>query len=260
MKIYPSLVNSCSWELGEIRGEHVARVCWSVISHLNTVARSGASKRNLAPARGAQINRRLLPSDTDSFQTVRGWRLHGTMATFRADSGLPPAFNENDGTQQPRGLWRPWADKEESPSGGGRVSLGNVSTLMSAFSLDKSNKIFLTCISQTQSFHGEQTFTKHPKMLRFVHPVRWVGAAVWKRAPLVRNPGSPFNADLSSPGCSGPKPDALTTCTGTRRCCCATIPSKRPSACTKTPAVTKTATKRKRTRKKSWINVWSLAA
>lgn len=55
-----------------------------------------------------------------------------------------------------------------------------------------------------------------------------------------------FNAALFREGCSGPGPDALTTCTGTRRCCCATIRSKRPSVCMKTPAVMKTATRTKR--------------
>lgn len=135
------------------------------------MAHSDASKRNLAPARSAHINRRLLPSDTHYFQTLRGGQLQGTMATFKDKSGLPPAFNENGGTQQPGGLWRPWIGKEESP-GVDRVSLGNVSTLMSVSGFQNSNKVFLTFNSQAHSFHGNQSFTKLPKIPHFVHPVR----------------------------------------------------------------------------------------
>lgn len=56
-------------ENSQTGSEHVAQVCWSVISHLNTVARSDASKRNLAQARRALINRRLPSSDAHSFRT-----------------------------------------------------------------------------------------------------------------------------------------------------------------------------------------------
>lgn len=93
------------------------------------------------------------------------------MASFKANTGLPPAFNENGGNQQPGELWRPWAGKEESPSMD-RVSLGSVSTLMSLFGLQKSNKVFLTFNSQAHSFDGDQSFTKHPKISHFVHPVK----------------------------------------------------------------------------------------
>lgn len=93
------------------------------------------------------------------------------MGTFKANTGLPPAFNENGGTQRPGGLWRPWAGKDPSPSVDS-VSLGNISTLMSAFGLQQSNKVFLPFNSQALSFHGDQSLTKHPKIPRFVHPVR----------------------------------------------------------------------------------------
>lgn len=73
---------------------------------------------------------------------------------------------------------------------------------------------------------------------------------------VIRDPD--IYADLVREGYSGHKPNVLTTCTGTLRCCCATTQSKRQSVCMKTPAATKTATKRKRRRKKSWIKVWSL--
>uniref|UniRef100_A0A3Q3WVV8 Ripply transcriptional repressor 2 n=1 Tax=Mola mola TaxID=94237 RepID=A0A3Q3WVV8_MOLML len=43
------------------------------------------------------------------------------MATSRADSGLPSAFNGNDAAQQPGNLWRPWTGEP-----GPRVSLENV--------------------------------------------------------------------------------------------------------------------------------------
>lgn len=53
-------------------------------------------------------------------------------------------------------------------------------------------------------------------------------------------------------GCSGRNRDVSITCTRTQRCSCATIRSKRPSAFTKTPAATKTATtKRRRWRRSS---------
>lgn len=93
------------------------------------------------------------------------------MGTFKANTGLPPAFNENGGTQRPGGLWRPWAGKDPSPSVDS-VSLGNISTLMSAFGLQQSNKVFLPFNSQALSFHGDQSLTKHSKIPRFVHPVR----------------------------------------------------------------------------------------
>lgn len=53
-----------------------------------------------------------------------------------------------------------------------RVSLGSVSTLMCLFGLQKSNKVFLTFNSQAHSFDGDQSFTKHPKISHFVHPVK----------------------------------------------------------------------------------------
>lgn len=159
--------------------EHVAQDCWSVISHLNTVARSDASKRNLAQARRAPINRRLPSSDAHSFSTPRGWQLQGNMAAFTAESGLPSAFNENSGTHRPGGLWRPWTGEDDRP-GVDRVSFGNSSALTSVCASQKSNEIFLTFNPQAHSSHGNQSLAKQPKIPTFVHPVRWARASAFE--------------------------------------------------------------------------------
>lgn len=179
------------------------------------------------------------------------------MATFKANSGLVLAEN---GTQPPGGLWRPWAGKEETPSVD-RVSLG-----------ERFHFPFLVCRSLTRSSLNltrrlipfmETGLESTPK-----HHISCIPWGEWGLQTLkaeqvlsVCDLGSFFDANLFREGCFGPKPDALTTCTGTQRCCCATIQSKRPSVCMTTPAVTKTATtkrrwtRRRRRRRKSWNRV-----
>lgn len=147
------------------RSEHVARVCSSVIWHLDTLARH---TRNLAPVRRALINRRLLAhaflQDAQRLTAARNYGdTHG-----RQWITCSVQWKRRD----PAARW--FVETVDGGRGQSRCGQSEFREgfLMSVCGSQKPKKVFLTFNPQARSSRGDQPLAKQPKTPPFVHPVR----------------------------------------------------------------------------------------